>query len=83
MGKWRYSVPMPTPASLAIASRVTSGPSWENARTAASSSRARLRWASARIGRSMVSATALSTLSGSSGGRQFAKRRKLRLGWKS
>ena len=42
---------MPTPASLAIASSVTSGPSWENARTAASSSRSRLRRASARSGR--------------------------------
>ena len=48
VGKCRYSVPMPTPASLAIASSVTSAPSCENARTAAPSSRSRLRLASAR-----------------------------------
>src|SRR5579859_1310837 len=43
---------MPTPASFAMASSVTSGPSCENARTAISSSRSRLRRASARSGRS-------------------------------
>src|SRR5580692_2526641 len=42
---------MPTPASFAIASSVTSGPSCENARTAISSSRSRLRRPSARSGR--------------------------------
>src|SRR5580693_10559571 len=41
---------MPTPASLAMDSRVTSGPLRENAATAAPSSSSRLRCASARSG---------------------------------
>src|SRR3954471_4306870 len=45
---------MPTPASRAMPSSVASGPSWEKARTATSSSRSRLRRASARNGRSLV-----------------------------
>src|SRR4051812_48516602 len=40
---------MPTPAALAIASRGTPGPSSANERTATSSNRSRLRFASARI----------------------------------
>jgi hypothetical protein len=46
-----WEMPMPTPASAAIDSNVTSGPSCEKARRAISSSRSRLRWASARSGR--------------------------------
>jgi len=53
---------MPTPACLAIASRVTSSPK-ENARSATSTSRSRLRRASARIalepGRESVSAAGI------------------------
>src|SRR5580692_3881827 len=45
---------MPTPASFAIASSGTSGPSLENVRTATSMSRSLFRRASARSGRSVT-----------------------------
>src|SRR6516164_2332334 len=54
VGKCRYSVPIPTPARRAMSSSGASAPFSANAAVAASSSLARLRRASARIGVSSV-----------------------------
>ena len=48
LGKWRYSVPMPTPARAAMVSSGTSWPCSANSATAALSSRSLFRCASAR-----------------------------------
>ncbi len=48
MGKWRYKVPAPTPACLAMSSRLASAPDRVNASFATSRTRSRFRWASAR-----------------------------------
>jgi hypothetical protein len=48
VGKWRYKVPGPTPASLAMSSRLAFAPDRVNASLAASKMRSRFRCASAR-----------------------------------
>src|SRR5207247_1985662 len=48
LGKWRYRVPIPSPARVAMLSRATCSPSAANAAVAADSSLSRLRRTSAR-----------------------------------
>src|SRR6266481_6072048 len=48
VGKWRYRVPAPTPASLAMSSRLAFAPDRVNASLATSRMRSRLRCASVR-----------------------------------
>src|SRR3954462_8590515 len=62
-GKWRYSVPMPTPASAAISRTGASTPDVANTVSAASSNASIFRCASARTGRDVGAARPASSLS--------------------